>query len=130
MQCLHFHLSEKFSISEFTHSTRLSSPIGWDVSTGFRPVISSKSTTPNENTSDFSVNLPLYAYSGAIYLNNHPVEEFRYKSFLNKTLCFEKLELLKRENTSIKHTQASKDTKCLPESPHNTCCYMCICIKS
>lgn len=51
-----------------THSTRLSSPKGRVPSTGFLPVISSKSTTPNENTSDFSVNLPLDAYSGAKYL--------------------------------------------------------------
>uniref|UniRef100_A0A452XHT1 Uncharacterized protein n=1 Tax=Aegilops tauschii subsp. strangulata TaxID=200361 RepID=A0A452XHT1_AEGTS len=51
------------------HSTRLSSPNGLDESTGFRPVISSKSTTPKENTSDFSVSLPLDAYSGAMYPN-------------------------------------------------------------
>ena len=51
-----------------THSTKLSSPKGWVGSTGLRPVISSKSTTPNENTSDLSVNFPLDAYSGAIYL--------------------------------------------------------------
>jgi len=54
--------------SLYTHSTRLSSPKGWDTSTGFLPVISSKSTTPKEYTSDFSVNLPLEAYSGATYL--------------------------------------------------------------
>lgn len=51
-----------------THSTKLSSPKGWDASTGLRPVISSSSTTPNENTSDLSVNFPLDAYSGAKYL--------------------------------------------------------------
>ena len=51
-----------------THSTKLSSPRGCDESTGFRPVISSRSTTPNENTSDLSVSFPLDAYSGAIYL--------------------------------------------------------------
>lgn len=49
-----------------THSTRLSSP--WRVwSTGFRPVMSSSSTTPKENTSDRSVSFPLDAYSGARY---------------------------------------------------------------
>lgn len=53
---------------ELTHSTRLSSPDGLALSTGFCPVISSKSTTPKEKTSDFSVNLPLDAYSGAKYL--------------------------------------------------------------
>lgn len=47
-----------------THSTRLSSP--WRAwSTGFRPVMSSSSTTPKENTSDRSVSFPLDAYSGA-----------------------------------------------------------------
>lgn len=35
---------------------------------GGRPVISSRSTTPYEYTSDFSVTLPLDAYSGARYL--------------------------------------------------------------
>ncbi|KAK9064709.1 hypothetical protein SSX86_016091 [Deinandra increscens subsp. villosa] len=34
-------------------------------STGLRPVINSKSMTPNEKTSDFSVSLPVDAYSGA-----------------------------------------------------------------
>jgi len=51
-----------------THSTKLSSPKGWLASTGLRPVISSRSTTPNENTSDLSVSFPLDAYSGAKYL--------------------------------------------------------------
>jgi len=51
-----------------THSTKLSSPAGWDTSTGFLPVMSSKSMTPKEYTSDFSVNLPLDTYSGATYL--------------------------------------------------------------
>ena len=49
-----------------THSTKLSSPSGLVSSTGLRPVIISRSTTPKENTSDFSVNLPLDAYSGAM----------------------------------------------------------------
>lgn len=53
---------------EYTHSTRPTTPRDWDISTGFRPVISSRRTTPNEYTSDFSVNFPLIAYSGAIYL--------------------------------------------------------------
>lgn len=50
-----------------TQSTKQSSmaPVG---SIGRRPVISSNSITPKENTSDFSVNLPLEAYSGAKYL--------------------------------------------------------------
>lgn len=39
------------------------------LSTGFLPVISSRSTTPKEYTSDFSVSLPVDAYSGAMYLN-------------------------------------------------------------
>lgn len=38
------------------------------VSRGLLPVMSSNSMTPNENTSDFSVSLPLDAYSGAKYL--------------------------------------------------------------
>lgn len=52
-----------------THSTKLSSIIV--ISTGLLPVISSKSMTPNEKTSDFSVSLPLDAYSGAKYLHLH-----------------------------------------------------------
>ena len=55
-------------LQELTHSTRLSSPRGRDESTGFRPVMSSSSTTPKENTSDFSVSFPVDAYSGARYL--------------------------------------------------------------
>lgn len=51
-----------------THSTRLSSPRGRDESTGFLPVMSSRSTTPKEKTSDFSVSFPVDAYSGAKYL--------------------------------------------------------------
>lgn len=38
-------------------------------STGRRPVIISSNITPYENTSDFSVSLPLEAYSGAKYLH-------------------------------------------------------------
>lgn len=49
----------------YTHSTKLLSAL-----TGFLPVISSRSTTPNENTSDLSVSFPLDAYSGAKYLND------------------------------------------------------------
>jgi hypothetical protein len=37
--------------------------------------MSSKRTTPKENTSDFSVNLPLDAYSGAMYLNKNQISE-------------------------------------------------------
>lgn len=67
---------------ERTQSTKLSSMILLDGSTGRRPVISSKSMTPNEKTSDFSVSFPLDAYSGAKYLkisinmisaNVHPI---------------------------------------------------------
>lgn len=60
-------LNGVFKGSVQTQSTKLSSksPEG---STGRRPVISSKSITPNEKTSDFSVSLPLDAYSGAKYL--------------------------------------------------------------
>ncbi|KAH0464150.1 hypothetical protein IEQ34_006936 [Dendrobium chrysotoxum] len=50
-----------------TQSTKLSSIAL--LSTGLFPVISSRSITPNEKTSDFSVSLPLDAYSGARYLN-------------------------------------------------------------
>lgn len=53
-------------IYELTQSTKLSSIL--DISTGLRPVINSRSTTPKENTSDFSVSFPLDAYSGAKYL--------------------------------------------------------------
>lgn len=42
--------------------------MAFDGSTGRLPVMSSKSMTPNEKTSDFSVNFPLDAYSGAKYL--------------------------------------------------------------
>jgi hypothetical protein len=63
------------SAIKLTHSTRLSSPNGFDASTGFLPVMSSKRTTPKENTSDFSVNLPLDAYSGAMYLNKNQISE-------------------------------------------------------
>ena len=51
-----------------TQSTKLSS-IAFEGSTGFLPVMSSRSMTPNEKTSDFSVNFPLDAYSGAKYLH-------------------------------------------------------------
>ena len=66
-------------LRKLTHSTRLSSPKGWDASTGLRPVISSNSTTPNENTSDFSVNFPVVAYSGAMYLNEDCLWRFKYE---------------------------------------------------
>jgi len=52
---------------EQTQSTKLSSIILLG-STGFFAVMSSNSITPYENTSDFSVSLPLDAYSGAKYL--------------------------------------------------------------
>jgi hypothetical protein len=67
--------SEAPVAKKLTHSTRLSSPNGFDASTGFLPVMSSKRTTPKENTSDFSVNLPLDAYSGAMYLNKNILAE-------------------------------------------------------
>jgi hypothetical protein len=51
-----------------TQSTKLSSIYVWVVSTGRRPVISSRSMTPKENTSDFSESFPEAAYSGAKYL--------------------------------------------------------------
>lgn len=53
-----------------TQSTKLSS-IALEGSTGFFPVMSSKSMTPYEKTSDFSVSLPLDAYSGAKYLHSY-----------------------------------------------------------
>jgi hypothetical protein len=59
---------------DLTHSTRLSSPRGRVESTGFRPVMSSRSTTPKENTSDFSVSFPVEAYSGAKYLYSAQVQ--------------------------------------------------------
>lgn len=55
-------------VLELSHSIRLSLPRGRDESTGFRPVMSSRRTTPKENTSDFSVSFPVDAYSGAKYL--------------------------------------------------------------
>ena len=51
-----------------TQSTKLSSMKAWFESTGRRPVISSRSMTPNENTSDLSLSFPEDAYSGARYL--------------------------------------------------------------
>lgn len=61
--------SEKKSIYICIHtqSTKVSSMVML-LSTGRFPVISSNNMTPNENTSDFSVNFPLDAYSGARYL--------------------------------------------------------------
>lgn len=53
-----------------TQSTKLSSSMYLpEISRGRRPVMSSKSMTPNEKTSDLSVSFPLDAYSGAIYLH-------------------------------------------------------------
>jgi hypothetical protein len=46
----------------------IASSANWVMSIGRRQVISSRSMTPKENTSDFSVSLPNAAYSGAIYL--------------------------------------------------------------
>ena len=51
-----------------TQSTKVSSMVPL-LSTGRFPVISSSNMTPYEKTSDFSVNLPLEAYSGARYLH-------------------------------------------------------------
>jgi hypothetical protein len=56
--------------ASFTHVTRLSWQFGILVSIGFFPVISSRRTTPNENTSVFSLTLPYKKYSGARYLWN------------------------------------------------------------
>lgn len=67
---------------ELTHSTRLSSPTGCDVSTGFRPVISSKRTTPKEYTSELDVNFPLVAYSGARYLQEQCIFFFQKSKVL------------------------------------------------
>lgn len=53
-----------------TQSTKLSSVMILQ-STGLFPVINSKSMTPNEKTSDFSVSFPLDAYSGAKYLQRN-----------------------------------------------------------
>ena len=50
-----------------TQSAKLSS-ISPVRSTGRRPVMSSRSITPKEKTSDLSVSFPLDAYSGAKYL--------------------------------------------------------------
>lgn len=54
-----------------TQSTKLSS-ISPVRSTGRRPVMSSRSITPYEKTSDLSVSFPLDAYSGAKYLSFDP----------------------------------------------------------
>jgi len=101
--------------SLYTHSTRLSSPRGWDTSTGFRPVISSKSTTPKEYTSDFSVNLPLEAYSGATYLHEGGNQV--------NTAVFS--ETVKNKREVWRHI-----SECSPKSSHDTRGNMCICIKS
>lgn len=53
-----------------TQSTKPSSEYLLVGSNGFLPVMSSKSMTPNEKTSDLSVNFPLCAYSGAKYLQS------------------------------------------------------------
>lgn len=66
----------KYKESIQTQSTKLSS-IVLEGSTGRRPVINSKSMTPNEKTSDLSDNFPLEAYSGAKYLHCH-IEKFFY----------------------------------------------------
>lgn len=66
-----------------TQSTMLSSKKGRALSTGRRPVINSKSTTPKENTSDFSVSFPLEAYSGAKYLQS---ENRMYERKLHKMI--------------------------------------------
>ncbi len=65
--CKYIQPSKREEIT-LTHSTRDSSPGGFLSSTGFLPVISSKSTTPKEKTSDLSVSFPVMAYSGARYL--------------------------------------------------------------
>ena len=55
-----------------TQSTMFSSSAnGCDLPTGLRPVISSRSITPNEKTSDLSLSFPEDAYSGAKYLHPH-----------------------------------------------------------
>lgn len=59
----------KVQIKSHTQSTKLSSMYAFVVSTGRLPVMSSSSITPYEKTSDFSVSLPLDAYSGAKYLH-------------------------------------------------------------
>lgn len=91
-----------FEVCSFTHSTKLSSPRGWLWSTGFRPVTSSKRTTPNEKTSDLSVNFPLDAYSGARYLNTKHV---------SLDLCD---GINKRSSFGVEFVM----NQCLPKGPH------------
>ncbi|CAA6655994.1 unnamed protein product [Spirodela intermedia] len=50
-----------------THMTRLPWPLEWSSLMGFRPVTSSRRTTPNEYTSIFSLTFPYMKYSGARY---------------------------------------------------------------
>lgn len=66
-----FQYNEKINKREDvqTQSTKLSS-MAFEGSTGRFPVMSSKSMTPNEKTSDFSDSFPLDAYSGAKYLHS------------------------------------------------------------
>lgn len=67
-----YYARGKYGKHKLTQSTNPWPPFVHDsvLMIGGFPVISSKSTTPNEYTSDFSVNLPLDAYSGARYLKN------------------------------------------------------------
>ena len=64
------HISEEKSCTyiRLTQMTRLSSPFGFPLSIGFLPERSSRSTTPNEYTSNLSVTFPCMKYSGARYL--------------------------------------------------------------
>ncbi len=57
--------------NRFTQVTRFSWPLGLEVSIGVRPVMSSRSTTPNEYTSVLSFTFPYMKYSGARYLPIH-----------------------------------------------------------
>jgi hypothetical protein len=99
-------------------------------------VISSKSTTPNENTSDLSVSFPLDAYSGAIYLlaMQHAKKGF-YTTFrlsvsvsrkcriqniivLGLTACTSLLGVLSID------CEIRIRKRCLPECAHHTRGYM------
>lgn len=63
------HESKSYEYPLHTHSVRHCWPFGLFMSTAFRPVTSSTSTTPKEYKSAFSVICPLCAYSGAKYLH-------------------------------------------------------------
>jgi len=71
-------------------------------STGRFPVMSSKSMTPNEKTSDFSVNFPLDAYSGAKYLFEYTkldysvglINEYDFMPLFTQTIHWKRIYFL------------------------------------